>query len=165
MACRLYEYYEDALEKSVYNDPSGGPDQIDLLRCTTQNQPHQSRMLSVRVNQTLMELCVVCLLHNPLVWGYIARTSGKLEYHEHLNNTSRNADVLAVITYQQKATLLHTSAQLCDKFCSKAVIDYCTNSMCYRRMLLNYFNVSQDDKINLPSADVCCSLCSAKCVH
>ena len=25
MACRLYEYYEDALEKSVYNDPSGGP--------------------------------------------------------------------------------------------------------------------------------------------
>ena len=79
--------------------------QIDLLQCTTQNQPHQSRMLSVRVYQTLMELCVECLLHNPLVWGYIARTSGKLyigEYHEHLNNTSRNADVLAGITYQQR---------------------------------------------------------------
>ena len=48
------------------------------------------------------------------------------------------------------------------EICSKADIDYCTNTMCFRRKLLNYFSVSQDDKMNLPSADVCCSLCYAK---
>ena len=77
--------------------------QINLLRCITQNHPHQSRMLSVHVYQTLMELCVEYLLHKPLVWGCIAKTSGKLyivEYNEHLNNTYRNVNVLAGITYR-----------------------------------------------------------------
>ena len=42
-----------------------------------------------------------------------------------------------------KATLLHTRGQLCEKFCSKPVIYYCNSSVCYRRMLLTYFNVCQ----------------------
>ena len=39
----------------------------------SESSPSESRMLSVNVYQTLMELCIEYLLHNPLVWGYTAR--------------------------------------------------------------------------------------------
>jgi len=131
MACCLYEYYEDALEKSVYNDPSGGP--VPSNRLVAMYHSESAPSGKNAVSSSLMELCVECLLNNPLVWGYIARTSGKLkigEYHETLEQYFQECGLAGWDNLPAKA-LLHTSARLCDKFCSKAVIDYCINSMCY----------------------------------
>jgi len=79
MACHLYEYYEDALDKAVYCDPSSGPvSNRPAVMYHSESAPSVQNAVSSYLSDPNGVVHMECLLHNSLVWGYIARMSGKL---------------------------------------------------------------------------------------
>ena len=74
--------------------------QLVVMYHSESSQSVKNAVSSCLSDSNGQELCVEYLLHLP--W-YGDTLPGKLyigEYHEHMNNTSRNVNVLAGITYK-----------------------------------------------------------------
>ena len=153
MACHLYEYYEHALDKAIYCDPSSGPvlSNRPVVMYHSESAPSVQNAVSSCLSDPDGVVHMECLLHNTLVWGYIAKTLGVIhgEYHKHLNNTSRNADMLAGITCQQRQPCCTLQRNCVKSFVQKLLLTiaptlcatlkcYCITSMSHKMTKLTF---------------------------
>ncbi len=164
MACRLYEFYVDALQDTAYFDPNGPRSASNRIVAMYHSESAPSVKISVtaaladangivrRVFATQsLSMGIDCLNIREIIhWG-IPRTLE--DYYQECGRAGRDG-------LPAKATLLY-AAPVNKSLCNEAVQQYCESTTCYRSVLLSYFD-SNCIEHSPATSTMCCGVCLSK---